>query len=57
MRVLRPDLVAGALDIAQDADRAVEQFLPGLGRPRRWSARWIWSSWTCRPTTLKSTSA
>ena len=33
MGVLRPDLVAGALDVAQDADRAFEQFLARLGQP------------------------
>ena len=30
---MRSDLVAGALEIAQNALRAVEQFLPGLGQP------------------------
>ena len=33
MRVLGADLVAGALDVAQDAGGAVEQLLPGLGQP------------------------
>ena len=33
MRLVRPDLVAGALDVAQDALGAVEQLLPGLGQP------------------------
>src|SRR5204862_1596942 len=33
MRFLRPDLVAGALDVAQDAHRAFEQLLAGLGQP------------------------
>ena len=33
MRVLRADFVAGALDVAQDARRAVEQLLPRLGQP------------------------
>ena len=33
MRVLGADLVAGALDVAQDTGRAVEQLLPGLGQP------------------------
>ena len=33
MRLVRADLVAGALDVAQDALRAVEQLLAGLGQP------------------------
>jgi hypothetical protein len=33
MRLVRPDLVTGALDVAQDALGAVEEFLPGLGQP------------------------
>ena len=33
MGVLCPDLVAGALDVAQDACRAFEQLLAGLGQP------------------------
>src|SRR5262245_26711169 len=32
MGVLRPDLVAGALDVAQAAGRAIEQLLPRLGQ-------------------------
>ena len=33
MRLVRPDLVTRPLDIAQDALRALEQFLPTLGQP------------------------
>ena len=33
MRLVGADFVAGALDIAQDALGAVEQFLAGLGQP------------------------
>ena len=33
MRLVRPDLVTRALDVAQDALRALEQLLPALGQP------------------------
>ena len=33
MRFARPDLVAGSLEVAQDALRALKQLLPAFGQP------------------------